>query len=68
VKTLEPLHADIARMKAAMAKSGIDEGFMNAASPGVIALFQPSDHYARLEDYLADLAEGMSTRRSSPPA
>jgi 5-methyltetrahydropteroyltriglutamate--homocysteine methyltransferase len=59
VKTLDPLHADIARMKGAMAKAGYTQGFMNAASPGVIALFQPSDHHSRLEDYLADLAEGM---------
>lgn len=59
VKTLEPLHADIARMKSAMAKAGYAEGFMNSASPGVIALFQPSDHHASLEAYLADLAEGM---------
>jgi 5-methyltetrahydropteroyltriglutamate--homocysteine methyltransferase len=32
---------------------------MNSASPGVIALFQPSDHHANLDDYLADIAEGM---------
>ena len=59
VKTLEPLYRDIAAMKAAMAAAGYAEGFMNSASPGVIALFQPSDYHANLDDYLADLAEGM---------
>jgi 5-methyltetrahydropteroyltriglutamate--homocysteine methyltransferase len=59
VKSMEPLHKDLAAMTQAMAAAGYADGFMNAASPGVIALFQPSDHHASLDDYLADLAEGM---------
>ena len=59
VKTLEPLHKDIAAMKSAMAACGYEAGFMNSASPGVIALFQPSDYHRNLDDYLADIAEGM---------
>ncbi len=59
VKSMAPLEADIAAMKAAMAAAGYTEGFMNAASPGVIALFQPSDYHATLDAYLFDLAEGM---------
>lgn len=59
VKTLEPLHRDIAAMKAGMAAAGYTEGFMNSASPGVIALFQPSDYHATLDAYLFDLAEAM---------
>ena len=59
VKSMKPLEDDITAMKAAMAASGYTEGFMNAASPGVIALFQPSDYHAKLDDYLFDLAEGM---------
>ena len=59
VKTLEPLHRDIAAMKAAMTAAGYAEGFMNSASPGVIALFQPSDYHKNLDNYLADLAEAM---------
>lgn len=59
LKTLVPLEKDIAAMKAAMAASGYSTGFMNAASPGVIALFQPSDHHASLDAYLADLAAAM---------
>jgi 5-methyltetrahydropteroyltriglutamate--homocysteine methyltransferase len=59
LKTLAPLHADIAAMKAAMATAGYTEGFMNAASPGVIALFQPSEYHKDLDTYLGDLAEAM---------
>lgn len=59
VKNMEPLHKDIAAMKAGMAAAGYSEGFMNSASPGVIALFQPSDYHKTLDDYLFDLAEAM---------
>jgi 5-methyltetrahydropteroyltriglutamate--homocysteine methyltransferase len=33
------LEKDIANLKAAMARHGVERGFMNAASPGVISLF-----------------------------
>ena len=59
VKTLEPLKRDIAAMKAAMSAAGYAQGFMNSASPGVIALFQPSDYHTSIDAYLADLAEAM---------
>ena len=59
LKTLEPLEKDIASMKAAMAAAGYSTGFMNAASPGVIALFQPSDYHKNLDDYLGDLSDAM---------
>ncbi|MGL4242475.1 MAG: cobalamin-independent methionine synthase II family protein [Beijerinckiaceae bacterium] len=59
VKSMEPLAKDIAAMKTGMAASGYADGFMNAASPGVIALFQPSDYHKDLDSYLADIAEGM---------
>jgi 5-methyltetrahydropteroyltriglutamate--homocysteine methyltransferase len=59
VKDLTPLQKDLKAMRAGMAAAGYAEGFMNSASPGVIALFQPSDHHANLDDYLADIAEGM---------
>jgi len=59
VKDLAPLHADISNMMAAMAASGYAEGFMNSATPGVIALFQPSDHYPTHESYLEAVAEAM---------
>jgi 5-methyltetrahydropteroyltriglutamate--homocysteine methyltransferase len=56
VKTLEPLLKDIANVKAAAAKHGASQVFMNAASPGVVALFQPNQHYASDDDYLQALA------------
>ena len=59
VRDLAPLHDDIANMKSAMAAAGYAEGFMNAAAPGVITLFQPSDYHATHEAYLEDVAEAM---------
>jgi 5-methyltetrahydropteroyltriglutamate--homocysteine methyltransferase len=59
LRTLEPLEKDIAAMQAGMAAAGYSEGFMNAASPGVIALFQPSDYHKSVDDYLGDLSEAM---------
>ena len=58
-KTLEPLHADIANMQSALALNAAVGAFMNAASPGVIALFQPNEFYATHEEYLHALAEAM---------
>jgi 5-methyltetrahydropteroyltriglutamate--homocysteine methyltransferase len=58
-KTLAPLEADLAHMAAAMARHHPVAGFMNAASPGVIALFQPNDHYPTQDAYLEALAEAM---------
>ncbi len=59
VKNLEPLHKDIARQKAALAKSNATQGFMNSASPGLIAVFQPDEYYKKHEDYLEALAKVM---------
>ena len=59
VKDLGPLHDDIRWMKAAMERHGVEEGFMNSATPGVIALFQPSRHHASHRDYLEEVAEAM---------
>jgi 5-methyltetrahydropteroyltriglutamate--homocysteine methyltransferase len=53
------LQKDIANLKAAMAAHGVQEGFMNAASPGVISLFLQNDHYPTREAYLAALADAM---------
>jgi 5-methyltetrahydropteroyltriglutamate--homocysteine methyltransferase len=59
VKDLKPLEQDIARMKEALAKAKVAEGFMNAVSPGTIAVFQPNEYYASHEKYLEALAEAM---------
>jgi len=54
------LQTDIANLKAGMAEHGAKEGFMNAASPGVISLFLQNDHYPTREAYLAALADAMA--------
>ncbi len=59
VKDLAPLRKDIEHLKAAMAAAGATEGFMNAASPGVIAVFQPNEHYPTQEQYLEAIAQAM---------
>jgi 5-methyltetrahydropteroyltriglutamate--homocysteine methyltransferase len=59
VKTLEPLKKDIARFKKALKAHKYQEGFMNAASPGVIAVFQPNQYYPSHEAYLAALVHVM---------
>ena len=53
------LEKDIINLKTAMATSGIERGFMNAASPGVISLFLQNSHYKNRESYLAALADVM---------
>lgn len=54
------LEKDIANLKAGMAAHGVERGFMNAASPGVISLFLPNDHYSSREAYLSALADVMA--------
>ena len=59
VRTMEPLEADIARFRAALDASGYAQGFMNAAAPGVISLFQPNRHYRDDDAYLDALSQAM---------
>ena len=59
LKDAAPLEKDIANMRAAIDRVGVVEGFMNAASPGVISVFQPNQHYASEEAYLDALADIM---------
>ena len=50
---------DIRNLKEAAAGQVVEEVFMTAASPGVIANFLPNEHYATEEEYLYALAEVM---------
>ncbi len=59
VKDMGPCRTDIANMKAAVEPHGPTDAFMNAAAPGVIALFQPNVHYRDHDAYLEALAEAM---------
>ena len=58
-KGQDELNKDIANLKSAMAQHGVERGFMNAASPGVISLFLQNAHYPTREAYLAALADAM---------
>jgi 5-methyltetrahydropteroyltriglutamate--homocysteine methyltransferase len=59
VKDMQPVQDDLANLKAAVAAAHPVEAFMNAASPGVIALFQPNDYYPSPDEYLEALADAM---------
>ena len=51
------LEADIRHFQAAIEKHQTPVGFMNAASPGVVALFLPNRYYSNYETYLAALSD-----------
>ncbi len=53
------LHADLARMTAAMQATGASAGFLNAASPGLVTAFQPNAFYAGHDDYVAAVGDAM---------
>jgi 5-methyltetrahydropteroyltriglutamate--homocysteine methyltransferase len=57
----EPMEHDLARLNAAIDGQPVEGAFMNAPSPGIIALFQPNEHYGTLDEYLDALAEAMKT-------
>jgi 5-methyltetrahydropteroyltriglutamate--homocysteine methyltransferase len=59
VRSLAALHDDIAWLKAALEQAEVTEAFMNSASPGLIALFQPNEYYPTHETYLEAIAEAM---------
>jgi 5-methyltetrahydropteroyltriglutamate--homocysteine methyltransferase len=57
VKDPEAAKVDVEHLQAAL--NGSQEAFLNAASPGVIALFFRNDHYASREEYVYAVAEAM---------
>jgi 5-methyltetrahydropteroyltriglutamate--homocysteine methyltransferase len=61
VNDLSALHTDIANLKAAVTAAGATDAFMNAASPGVVAVFQPNRHYPTQEAYIGALSDAMRT-------
>ena len=60
LKDAAPLAKDIANLKAAAEAAGARDAFMNAASPGVVALFQPNAYYKSHEAYLEALGEALA--------
>jgi 5-methyltetrahydropteroyltriglutamate--homocysteine methyltransferase len=59
VKDREPLAQDIANLKAALAGVNVAEGFMTAASPGLVPVFQTNTHYPSHETYVEAIAAAM---------
>ena len=59
VRDAERARVDVEHFTAALEHAQVEEAFMNAASPGVIALFFRNDHYASREEYLHAIAEAM---------
>jgi 5-methyltetrahydropteroyltriglutamate--homocysteine methyltransferase len=55
----EPLERDLRAFAAALDGAGAAGAFMNAPSPGIIALFQPNEFYATPDEYLYAIAEAM---------
>jgi 5-methyltetrahydropteroyltriglutamate--homocysteine methyltransferase len=55
----EALAKDIANLRAAVTAHAPVEAFMNAASPGVVAAFQPNEYYPSHEAYVEAIAAAM---------
>jgi 5-methyltetrahydropteroyltriglutamate--homocysteine methyltransferase len=57
----EPLQRDLERLTNAIDGQAVKGAFMNAPSPGIIALFQPNEYYRSLDEYLDAIGEAMKT-------
>jgi len=58
-RTLEPLQEDLRNFSRGVSAGKPADAFLNAASPGVIALFQPNDFYKTADEYLEAVAEAL---------
>jgi 5-methyltetrahydropteroyltriglutamate--homocysteine methyltransferase len=56
---LDAVRADIANLQAALDGTDVEDAFLNAASPGVIAVFLQNQHYPSHEEYVFALADAM---------
>ncbi len=59
VRDREPLAQDVANLRAALAGVNVTEGFMTAASPGLVPVFQTNRHYPTHEAYVEAIAAAM---------
>lgn len=57
VRDTEPLARDVRNLNAALEEFRPAGGFMNAASPGVVTVFQPNQYYSTDDDYLEALGK-----------
>ena len=65
VSATQALETDLENFRDALDAAEAKEGFLNAASPGVIAIFQSNDYYPSHEKYLAALAAAMKEEYSA---
>jgi len=56
---LNAVRADIANLQAALDGADVEDAFLSAASPGVIAVFLQNHHYPSHEEYVFALADAM---------
>jgi 5-methyltetrahydropteroyltriglutamate--homocysteine methyltransferase len=59
VRDPKAVREDVDNLKAALAAVKHVEGFMSAASPGVVSLFFRNDHYNDFETYIYAIADAM---------
>ena len=59
VRDRAPLEHDLANLKDALAQVQVAEGFMTAASPGLVPVFQTNRHYPSHEVYVEAIAAAM---------
>jgi 5-methyltetrahydropteroyltriglutamate--homocysteine methyltransferase len=59
VRDADAAKADVENLKRALAAVRRTDGFMSAASPGVVSLFFRNDHYPDQEAYLFAISEAM---------
>src|SRR5438067_508150 len=59
VRDAEPLAQDIANLRDALAEVEAVEGFMTAASPGLVPVFQTNEYYPSHEAYVEAIAAAM---------
>lgn len=59
VRDNAPLENDLVNFRDALAGAQVEEGFLNAASPGVISAFQPNDYYPSMDAYLEAISQAM---------
>ena len=59
VRDPQAAQADTENLRAAVGSATAAEGFMSAASPGVVSLFFHNDHYPSHEAYLFAIADAM---------
>ena len=55
----EPLAQDLANLRAALDQVSVVEGFMTAASPGLVPVFQTNSYYPTHEAYVEAIAAAM---------